>query len=538
MKQMFWCLFFWTTTLSADWASETLETLTLSEKIGQLFVAAVYPTQETAEEEKRSVPTTSHEDRLVCDLHIGGLLFKHRWMIHTQGARVQALQALSPKIPLFIAQDLECGLGVRIMDALRFPKNMTLGAIQNDDLLRDMGRYIGNQARAVGVNFVLAPVVDVNTNPQNPVIHMRSFGDDPERVAKKGEAVCRGLQAGGVLACAKHFPGHGDTESDSHKALPRLLLDRQRLERVEFLPFRRLIAAGVESVLVAHLSVPALDPSLMPASLSHPIVTGILRDSLGFEGLIVTDDLLMEAIQKHFGPGIACKLAFLAGNDLIISSIGTEDGMRCLQEAVANGEIALEEIDRRVLRVLRAKQRLQAVPELSLAESGEALQRDLYRAAMTLRGNRANTVNLAHAHFVQIGGQSQESFWTELGIAESQIQHCALADEKCLPNSSEELIAAFYPAAHWREGFLVSIPTSDRELQPFWEWSAFLRAECQRRGIPLTIVWFGSPYDLRGISEEIPCLVAYECAFEAQQAAADVLLGTIQARGILPVNIP
>lgn len=536
MRWMFWLGLWGCSSLAwADWASETLEKLTIDEKIGQLFIVGVYPNQENAEQEGRYDETIAFEDALIRDLHVGGVLLKYCWTSQTQIKRVQTLQAFSHRIPLLVAQDLECGLGARLKGEVIFPKNMTLGAIQDDALLREMGRVMGRQARAVGVNFVLAPVVDVNTNPKNPVIHMRSFGEDAERVARKGEAVCQGLQEAGVLACAKHFPGHGETSRDSHLELPLLALDRQRLEEVEFLPFRRLIGAGVASVMTAHLAVPALDASLAPASLSQTVVTGALRGALGFQGLIITDDLLMDAIQGRMGAGMACKLAFLAGNDLILSSTDVREGIFCLQQAVASGEIAIDELDRRVLRILRAKQSLKASPETA-AIPAEGLQRILYRQSMTLMGQCPSKGSLGKHRLIQIGGQAQEPFWEELG-AVPHVVVLDLLDQGQVPTVGQGVIAAFYPSdSRVRPGFLASAPGSDEELARFWRWSSLLSHACHSQQVPLTIVWFGSPYGLRGVADCDGCLVAYESTYGAQQAAAEVVLGKIQARGVLPIT--
>lgn len=512
---------------SSDWASDTLATMSIEQKIGQLFVTAICPSHQFA------VLTRLYEDYLIRNLHVGGVFLKYRWDYQQEQERIEQLQELAQTVPLFIAQDFERGLGSRIDDALTFPKNMTLGALTDDAHLETMGELIGAQSRAIGVNLVLAPVVDVNTNPLNPVIHLRSFGENERRVAKKGAAVMRGLQKAGVLACAKHFPGHGDSSKDSHCDLPYLGLTRDRLEVIELYPFRKLIEEGVACVMTAHLTVSALDSTGLPASLSHEMTTKILREELGFDGLIITDDLLMGAISKNFEAGEACKRALIAGSDLIMTSNGAIEGIEAIKQALQSGEISEGEIDGHVLRILRAKQALASKP---LLPQPQEVSKILFREAVTLLENNGcvpvSPDRLPEWAFVQIGGAASEPFWNALDPAHPV---CSAED---LPKEPVGVIAALFPpgsihAAEW----LASVPESDGEIGHLWSASHLLRDFCTEHKIPLILLWFGSPYGLRGIATGDAQLLLFEDVAQAQLVAAEAVIGAIPIRGRLPVSI-
>jgi len=302
---------------------------------------------------------------LMRDLCIGNAIVKHSDPL-TQVRKLNRLQSKAP-IPLLISADAEWGLAMRMQDTIAFPKNRTLGEIEDMTLLYRLGAEIGRQAKRVGIHLNLAPVADVNTNPANPIIGMRSFGEDPRRVASCVRAMVSGMQSAGILACAKHFPGHGDTSVDSHRALPVLEHSRERLDAVEFVPFREAIDSGVVAIMTGHLLAPAIDPR-RPATLSSIVLTGILRKELGFDGLIVSDALNMKALSQT--PEEAALFAMIAGCDLLlygdhlapnIDQIIREDVPRAwaaLKEGVSEGMISKERLDASVLRILRAKEQL------------------------------------------------------------------------------------------------------------------------------------------------------------------------------------
>ena len=306
---------------------------------------------------------------------VGGVIWFQSTTAETAAANAE-LQALA-RIPLLISADLEAGMGMRFTDATWWPPAMAIAATGDPSSAEAMGRATAREARAIGVNHVLAPVADVNVDPRNPVINTRSFGADPVEVARYVAAFVHGVQAEGCLATAKHFPGHGDTHVDSHRSLPLLSVDRERLERVELVPFRAAIEAGVASVMTGHLAVPTIDPTpvpvrtafentygthrdeipdlgTMPATLSAPLID-LLRRELGFDGLVVTDAMDMGGLAAHFDPGEAAVRAIEAGNDQVLFSPDPDAAIRAVHEAVRSGRISRARIEESVARVLAAK---------------------------------------------------------------------------------------------------------------------------------------------------------------------------------------
>jgi beta-glucosidase-like glycosyl hydrolase len=292
---------------NTTWADSVFKTLTPDERIAQLFMVAAYSNRDNKH--------LAEIKELVEKYKIGGLIFFQGGPVR-QAIQTNYYQSLS-KVPLFISIDGEWGLAMRLDSTIQFPRQMTLGAIQDDSMVYQMGAEIARQCKRLGIQINFAPVVDINNNPLNPVIGMRSFGENKYNVAQKALMYMKGMQDNGVLANAKHFPGHGDTESDSHKTLPIVNASRQRLDTLELYPFRELIAHGLGSMMVAHLSIPSLDTTPNQAStLTKKIVTGLLKDTLGFKGLVFTDALNMKGVSKFYKPGEVDVKALLAGNDV------------------------------------------------------------------------------------------------------------------------------------------------------------------------------------------------------------------------------
>ena len=280
--------------LQKSWVDSTYNSLSLKEKIGQLYMVQVFSNQDQATKKTILNQITTH--------HIGGVIYSNGGPVR-QAQLNNELQAAS-KIPLLVGMDAEWGLSMRLDSTYAFPWNMTLGAIKNLDLIRQTGKHIGEHCKRIGVHFNFAPVVDINTNPKNPIIGNRSFGEDKEEVTKRALAFMEGMQSAGVLANAKHFPGHGDTASDSHKTLPTINFSAQRIDSLELYPYKKLFSKGLSSVMVAHLNVPNLDSRPdYPSSLSYPIVTELLKEKLGFKGLIFTDALSMKGASNFSDPG-------------------------------------------------------------------------------------------------------------------------------------------------------------------------------------------------------------------------------------------
>lgn len=328
------------------WADSIYSKLSPEERIGQLFMVAAYS----------GGPKFNQDsiERLIAAHQIGGLIFMQGGPAR-QANLTNRYQQMA-QVPLLISMDAEWGLGMRLDSVLSFPRQMMLGATDDTALAYKMGMAIAYQCKRLGVHINFAPVVDVNNNPANPVINSRSFGEDKKRVARMAIAYMKGMQDYGVMACAKHFPGHGDTDVDSHKDLPVVNKTMAQLDTLELFPFRQMIAAGIQSMMIAHLSVPALETEAhVPTTLSKNTVTGLLREKMGFEGLIFTDALNMQGVTKYFAPGEVDVRAFIAGNDVLLFSQNVPLAIRKIKEAIAAGKVNEEDLQRRVKKILIAK---------------------------------------------------------------------------------------------------------------------------------------------------------------------------------------
>lgn len=331
---------------SIAWADEQLKSMSYYEKIGQLFMVAAWSNKDSTH--------VNYITGLIDSLKIGGLIFFQGGPVRQ--ALLNNFYQSRSRIPLMIGIDGEWGLSMRLDSTIRFPRQMTLGAGRNDSLVYLMGREIGRQCRRIGIHINFAPDIDINNNPANPVINSRSFGEDRNTVARLGKLYMKGMQDEKVMACAKHFPGHGNSATDSHFALPLINQTAEELDTVELYPFRELIKANVASVMVAHLQVPALDSSAGIAStLSKPIVTGLLKEKMGFNGLIVTDALDMKGVANYYSSGELELRALLAGNDLLLNTENVYAAVKRIHLAIQNCEITQEEIDAHVKKIMMAK---------------------------------------------------------------------------------------------------------------------------------------------------------------------------------------
>lgn len=332
------------------WVDSVYNSLTLEQRIAQLFMLRAYSKQDDAD--------VAFISKMIKDYQIGGLCF-FQGSPFKQWELVQQYQQLS-KVPLLIAIDGEWGLGMRFPgQTLSFPRQLTLGALRDNNLIYEMGREIARQLKAIGVHVNFAPVADVNSNPANPVIGDRSFGEDKHNVAAKAIAYMKGLQDEGVMACAKHFPGHGDTNVDSHHDLPVISHNMDRLNEIELYPFKKMIESGVQGIMVAHLNIPAIDdrPN-RPTTLSSKAVKVLLKEKLGFEGLVFTDAMDMKGVTKFFKPGESDAEAFMAGNDILVLSENIPEAISVIKEYLQQGKISEEQIEKTVKKILTAKYRI------------------------------------------------------------------------------------------------------------------------------------------------------------------------------------
>lgn len=527
--------------VKGTWADSIFNTLSPDERIAQLFMVAAYSSKGPEHVQKIQ--------NLVEKQKIGGLIFFKGSPIK-QAQLTNRYQALS-KTPLFIAIDGEWGLSMRLDSTIRYPRQMQLGAIQNAALVEKMGEQIGLQCKRMGIHINFAPVIDINNNPDNPVINNRSFGEQKENVAKLGLAYMNGMQKQNVLACGKHFPGHGDTDTDSHKALPIIPYGYNRLDSLELFPFKKLINEGLASMMVAHLYIPTLDNTENQAStLSPKIVNGLLKDGLGFKGLIFTDALNMKGVSKYYEPGQVDVKAVLAGNDILLFPEDVPLGIKAIKDAIAAGHITQAEIDARCLKILRAKEwaKLDQYTPINTrylnrdlnTPSFQALNRQLAKSAITLIKNDNNVLPLTnlnekHTVYLNIGGTSNNDFaqTMELYADIDQIQ----VPRSLSATDETKLLTALEDYEQVIIGFHRTNNNPKRNFGITRQSIAIHQLLSKRQDV-ITVL-FGNPYVLDGfgkLDSTRALLVTYEDLPEAQIAAAQVLFGGINPSGKLPVS--
>ena len=328
------------------WVDSIYDRLSFEERVGQLFMVAAYSNKDSTH--------IKGIDKLINDYKIGGLIF-FQGGPDRQAKLTNRYQAES-KIPLFIGIDGEWGLSMRLDSTYRYPWNMTLGAVQDMKLIEKMGEQMAIQAKRMGIHFNFAPVLDINTNPLNPIIGNRSFGEDKFKVTERALALMKGIQSQGVFATGKHFPGHGDTATDSHYSLPFVNFSKERLNDVEFYPYKKLFSEGLASIMVAHLNVPSIEPMPnYPTSLSYNVVTNIVKDELGFKGLIFTDALNMKGASNYMQPGDIDLEAFLAGNDVLLFTENVPVAIEKFRQAYADTILSEARLQYSVKKILAYK---------------------------------------------------------------------------------------------------------------------------------------------------------------------------------------
>ncbi len=505
------------------WVDSVYQTLTLEEKIGQLFIVAAYSNKNAAHENAiRS---------LVQNEKIGGLIF----MQNDANKQVQLTNSYQAqaKVPLLIGIDAEWGLAMRLKDTHKFPYAMTLGAIQNDSLIYKMGQKIAQHCKEIGIHWNFAPVVDVNTNPKNPIIGNRSFGSDVQNVSDKGTAYALGMQSQYVLSSAKHFPGHGDTSSDSHKTLPVVDHPLTRLQSIELNPFQNLINNGVTGIMVAHLDVPSLEPDGIPSTLSKNIITDLLKEQMGFEGLVITDALNMQGVASQFPPGIVDVKAFEAGNDVLLFSQNVGKAKEEIHKKIQSGEITEDRLNQSVRKILMAKyfvglnhyQPLSTEFKQSKLNDNESvsLTYQLFENATTLvKSNGSLPYTMGDkVHFLALGGSSSTfaEKISQLGNISTITSSTALQGEKVIIGVFKDTSTPYK-----------SYKLSSSELNTIQKFAA---------NNEVTVVLFTSPYALKTLDanniENI--VVAYENNIYTQNVVPELLFGKKSFKGKLPAEV-
>ncbi|WP_407500591.1 glycoside hydrolase family 3 protein [Elizabethkingia anophelis] len=512
-----------------QWVDKTYNSLSQDEKLGQLFITALYTNKDQNH--------INFVRQLVNKEKIGGIIL----MQDNAAQEIELVNEFqeSSRVPLLIGMDAEWGLYQRIAAAHKFPWAITLGAIQDDKLIYEMASKIASDAKRMGVNWDFAPVVDVNTNPSNPIIGNRSFGSDVQNVIRKGLAYCNGLQDNGVLAAIKHFPGHGDTDKDSHMDLPVVKHNIDRLNNTELAPFKALMDKNVGGVMVAHLYVPALETkSGIPASVSYSIITDLLKKKFGYKGLIITDALNMGAVASRYKAGELDKKAFAAGNDIMLFSQGVSEGKKLIQQAIDSGEIPQSRIEESVKKILLTKYYL-GLPNFKKIstnninsdlnnESHAQLSEKLYANALTLLKNDQQLLPLQKnetVYYVPLEEAPYKTFASELGNNINLIVKKA-NEINSIPSGAKVIV-----------GFHKDNSTAYKPYKISAASKAVLSKLSGNTKVILDV--FGSPYALMDIDiQNIPAvLVSYENNEYSQKAAAKAFTGQTKINGRLPVLI-
>jgi len=558
------------------WVQDTLKRMTLDEKVGQLLVPAINsaytPIDSDIEEQKL---------HLVRDLHVGGIhvfgtaeAFPQAMLNPNYGngsasrkgdpyaaaALLNRLQGAA-KTPLITTADFEGGTNYILNGGTRFPRAMVIGASRDPQLAFRAGQLAATEGRAVGVMVDFYPVLDVNNNPRNPIINIRSFGEDVALVSEMGKAFIKGIQAGGMLATAKHFPGHGDTDVDTHLGLAVIKHPREHLDQVELPPFRMAIREGVDAFMSTHIILPALDPTPgVPATLSRPILTGLLRGEMKFDGLIFTDAMEMHAISKNFGDAQAAMMAVRAGVDFVLVMPDPDAAFAAIKAAVQSGEIPEAQLNASVERILRVKARLGLhrnrlvdIPAIATRFGGRAHQAaadEMCERGLTLLKDERNQVPLRAPRDAQVlylsvidyasgwrEGAPSRTFITELRKRWPNVTAIEVSDRttpsemdlvRTLARRADAVVASVFVRIASYSGRMDLTPAQTSLLES-------IAADPNK---PFVAVLFGNPYTAMPLSKLPALLVTYE-QFDAMEAAAvRAVAGEIPIRGALPITMP
>lgn len=527
----------------SKWVDSLMGKMTTDEKIGQLFMVAAWSNKNA----KHIAEITA----MIKTNKIGGLIFMQGGPVR-QAMLTNKYQKLS-KIPLLIAMDAEWGLSMRLDSTVSFPREMTMGALQDDSLIYAMGADMAAQCKRLGVQVSFSPVADVNNNPANPVIGTRSFGENKFLVADKAMMYMKGLQDNHVLACGKHFPGHGDTDADSHKTLPTILHSKERLDSLELYPFKQLIAGGLGSMMVAHLFIPAYDTTANQATtLSKNVVTDLLKNQLGFKGLIFTDALNMKGVSSFYGPGEVDLKALLAGNDVLLFSGDIPKAIALIKAAIAKGEITQDEIDAHCRKILMAKEwcglnKKKTVKLAGLAKdlnsyASTLLCREIAEGSATVLRNEKNLIPLTNLDTLNIAsvavdGDTDSDFQSRLSVyAPVKLFSISRNAKDPIRDTLLKNLAPYdlvilslhkisqYPARNF------GIAGLDR----------FMLDTLQKMGKKIILDVFGPAYSLNSLPGAEKCdavVMSYEDQDYIEEMSAQMIFGGVGASGKLPVSV-
>ncbi|MCP2027808.1 beta-glucosidase-like glycosyl hydrolase/CubicO group peptidase (beta-lactamase class C family) [Flavobacterium sp. HSC-32F16] len=516
------------------WVDSIYSKMPLREKVGQLFMISAYSNKDSVH--------VNQVKNLIEEYKVGSVIFFQGGPVRQ--AKLTNLYQSKAKVPLFVGIDAEWGLAMRLDSTYRYPWNMTLGAIQDLKLIEKVGRNMAIENKRIGIHFNFAPVLDINTNPKNPIIGNRSFGEDKVNVANKAAALMKGVQSQGVFSTGKHFPGHGDTATDSHHALPLVNFSKERIDLVELYPYKRLFDEGLVSVMVGHLNIPSLEPTPnLPSSASYNVVTNLLQKELGFEGLIFTDGLAMKGASNFKGPGELEIAVLLAGNDILLCPENVPAAVQKLEEAYTNNTITEERLAHSVKKILHYKYKagLNHYKPIDMANiyndlnpsQNDALHYQLYENAVTVLKNEKEILPIKELDqkiaYIKLGDDTNSAFVSTL----KKYTEITEVKDNNLDSLNQEL-----------KKFDKVIISFHKVNKP-WEKQEFTLAEmlwlkeiAKHNKVILDV--FAKPYSLLSITDfdDIEGLVvSYQNSDISQVVSAELLFGAIEAKGKLPVSI-
>ncbi len=526
---------------------ETLKSMSLSEKVGQMLIAQIEPHDITPQNKEYLLLS-----RLVQEGKVGGIMFLKGDAV-TAGTLVNHFQTIAPR-PLLISADMERGVAMRLSGATEFPPNMAVAATQDPELAEEMAEAITEEATMIGIHQNYAPTVDLNSNPLNPVINTRSFGDSVPLTISMSNAIIRGLQSHGIIATAKHFPGHGNVTVDSHLSLPMLEADRQHLDQYELKPFKAAIEQGVISVMIGHLAVPKLTGTMEPASISKTIVTDLLRKELGFQGLIITDALNMKALYDGQNVAEISVKAVQAGNDLLLFSPDPELAHSSIVKAVEEGVLPAEQIDASVRRILQVKAWLNIENQkfVNLEQITSDASPDSHRHLAKRIAERAITQVSDTNHYLPLTASEgilnivlQDKINNETGAKYiKQLDHyytinhirinpgtdsLAYVNATELATKAKAVIITSYSQSLNSSG---ALKLTEQQQQFIHSLPGIIPKES-----PLILLSLGTPYIINYFPEIGSYICAYSSNAASEECAVDLLRGALKPRGVLPVSL-
>jgi beta-glucosidase-like glycosyl hydrolase/CubicO group peptidase (beta-lactamase class C family) len=518
------------------WVKNIMNKLTLDEKIGQLFMIQAYSNKDKKHE--------AYIKKMIKKYHVGGLIFMQG--TPEKQAELTNVYQKNSKIPLLIGFDGEWGLNMRLKNSFRYPWNMTLGAVQDNKLIEQFGEQLAKHCKRIGIHINFAPVVDINTNPENPIIGNRSFGENKYNVSNKAIAFTNGMQREGVLANAKHFPGHGDTSTDSHKTLPFLDFTIERIDSLELFPYKELFKTKLASVMVAHLNVPALETKPgVPTSISYKVITELMKEKMGYNGLIFTDALNMKGASNYAKPGDIDLAAFLAGNDMLLIPEDLKVAVKKIKSALKNKLITEERLNESVKKILKAKywaglNNFQPINETGIQEDiitikDKLLYNSLMKEAITLIQNKKailpiKDISTNKIAYVKLGDSDNLDFvntlkkYTEVDIISEENLSVLLQKLE----SYTTVIIGYHKSNEtpWK-----SFKMTEKEL-------VWLQSISENNNVILDV--FASPYsllDIKDFNNIEAVLVSYQNSKASQEISAQMIFGALEVKGKLPVSI-